>query len=202
MITYGQPGLFDAPPPIVSIAEPAYDYEIEAEAFRSLGGAFANDQIGIVTLDFGEGITRRFRFIYNPNNYAVGRWGGPRVELFGPFGYRSMKDAVSPPESGQSFDEWILALLDSVKVYLAGRFASKDFAVFTQSANRSGLTAKQIKQIVNGDDFGRATVRENDLTPVEITEITFEPTNYRSHYEIQDMDLYFGRDLVEVSEEN
>lgn len=192
---YGQPGLFDEPPPPVVIDDtPPYDHEPEAQAFRDLGGPFASDQLGIATISFGDGLTRRFRFIYNPNQYSCQRLHGPSVEIFGLFGYRDMD--VSLPD-GRTFDEWMIALLDGVKLDVAGRFASKDHAVFTQSAQRQGMTAKLIAKMAEYDDTSRANVRNADLTPVEITEITYEPTEYRSHYEIPVGLLYFGFDVAE-----
>lgn len=182
--------LLERPP--VEPRQPAYDFEPEAEAYRQLGGPFADNQLGIVTLDFGDGLTRRFRFIYNPNNYSVQRWLGPRIEIFGVFGYQNLGNEMRPVE-GENFDEWLLATIEAVKDRTVIRFAGHDYGVFLQSGERLGITAKKLSKIANSGQAAREAVREQDKTPVAIISIDYERTDYRSHYEIQDRDIYFGR---------
>src|SRR5690606_1858684 len=183
------------PPPV---KPPPYDYAKEAAEFRAFGGAFADNQLGCVTLHFGDGLYQRFRFIYNPQSLSVGWLRGPRVESFGCGGYSDMGNDMRTPSPGESFDEWIRGLMERTKTRRAIRMAANDWRIVLQSANRLGLSKKRVNDAAKGDDTARMNVRKEDETPVEIADITYSRTDYRSHYDI-DLDIhrtvYFGLDV-------
>lgn len=199
VMEYIQQSLFisllpELPKPKVYVPEKFYDYESEANAFRELGGVFADNQLGTVVIDLGDDIIQKFRFIYNPNAFGVGRWCGPRVEIFGVFGYRDLKREVSHP-NGLTFDEWIRKIIEPEIHETAARFAVHDLRIFHQSAGRLKLTPKDIKKRLSGDDAAKITVRDLDETPITIMEINYKQTEYRSHYEISDSDIYTGKSV-------
>lgn len=192
-----QQSLFEEQPPQrpAYVPRPEPDHSKAVEHYTILGGAFARNQLGIVKLDLGDGQTRRFRFIYTPKHYAVQRWSGPCVEIFGGFGYENLEAKMVDPVHGTAFDEWIRELLERVKVSTAVRFSSRDRAIREQSAQRLGMTPKQLAKLSQGDDAARMSPRKQDTTPVEIVEVSYEPTHWRSHYEIfgEDDEVYWGR---------
>lgn len=189
-----QQSLFNEPVSPSAYLRPEPDHSKAVEHYASLGGAFAQNQLGAVKLDFGDSLTRRFRFIYTPQHFAVQRWTGPCVEIFGRFGYEDLRAKMITPVHGTAFDAWIRELLERVKVSTAVRFSDRDRAIREQSAQRLGMTPKQVTKLSEGDDTARMSCRKQDTTPVGIIEVSYEPTEWRSHYEIirDDEDIYWG----------